>query len=514
MRRRRRDAIIRLVITLALVLGAGVYFLGIHPLYDQVHKGLDLQGGIELVYQAKGTPQQPLNSTSLQQELQVINYRVNKLGVSDPVVQLEAAKARILVELAGVKNPQQAQHLIGTTANLEFKDSKGNTIVTGADLKSAQAATLQGGQNVVNITFDSAGAKKFAAYTAANQGQYMGIYLDGTEIENPQIQPGCCPSGQSQISGNFPTVQSAQNLAIELNSGALPLTLNLLSKNEVSATLGASSVRASLKAATVAIVLVAAFMFLTYRVPGFWADIALLVYALFFLMVLVALNATLTLPGITGLILSIGMAVDSNVIIYERIKEELRAGRTLRNAVDQGFHHGLRAIVDSNATTVIAALVLYYLGSGLIRGFAVTVGIGVVISLLTAVVFTRYLLGWLVTSGAQPSNWFFAPRAEVAFATAGGPPVAAGPRAPATPGRFSMANLRRDWRQDISGPDAEAAPPPTGDAVSEEPPEAEAEEFTAEQESATPAARGAPSQAPRDRGGNRSGKRRKRRGGR
>lgn len=505
MHRRRRGAILRLIITTVLALGAGVYFLAIHPLFDAVHKGLDLQGGIEIVYQAQGTPHQPLTPTTLQQTLQVITYRVDKLGVSEPVVQLEPQKNRILVELAGVKNPQQAEKLIGQTAQLEFKDSKGNVIVTGADLKSAQAVETSGGgtqQNAVNVTFDAAGAKKFAAWTQANQGKTMGIYLDGKEIENPVIEPGCCPTGQSQISGNFPTLQSAQNVAIQLNSGALPLKLSILSKDEVSATLGASSVKASEKAAAVAIILVAAFMFLTYRIPGFWADIALLVYALVFLIVLVALNATLTLPGITGLILSIGMAVDSNVIIYERIKEELRAGRTLRNAVDQGFHHGLRAIVDSNATTVIAALVLYYLGSGLIRGFAVTVGVGVVISLLTAVVFTRYLLGWLVTAGARPSTWFFAPRLEVAPA---GAPAPASPRRPATPARFSMANLRRDWQQDLPDPEAEVpAPAGTDSEAAERAPDDEVE--------AGPPGTVAP--PPQPRAGNRPAKRRKRRGGR
>ena len=453
---------IRLIVTLAVVLGAGAYFLGVRPLYDAIHKGLDLQGGVEVLYQATATPHHPVNLTNLQATEAVINYRVNKLGVTNPTVQLLPQQGRILVQLPGVKNQQAALNTIGSFGNLEFKDDKGNVIVTGAYLKSATATQISSAgttENVVNIAFDSTGVKKFAAFTAANQGKTMGIYLNGKEIENPVIEPGCCPTGQSQISGNFSTLQQASYLAIELNSGALPLGLTVQSQNNVSATLGAASIKASEKAALVAIALVAAFMFLTYRIPGFWADIALLVYALVFLGVLVGINATLTLPGITGLILSIGMAVDSNVIIYERIKEELRAGRSLRNAVDQGFHHGLRAIVDSNATTVIASVVLYYLGSGLIRGFALTVGIGVVISLLTAVVFTRYLLNWLVSAGANPSNWFFAPRAEVAVATAGGPAVPAARPLSGRSGRFSMANLRRDWQADLSGPDA----PPSQD---------------------------------------------------
>lgn len=421
--RRRRDALIRLIATVVVVLGAAIYFLGVNSLPGRIHKGLDLQGGIEIIYQAVGTPHQPYSLSALNDTVQVINLRVNKLGVTEPVVQAEPGSHRILVELAGVKDPEQAQKTIGTTALLQFKDSQGHIIVTGADLKSA-SAEIQPGQgttgNVVALQFDAAGRKKLAAFTSANVGKLMPIYIDGKMIMNPVIQQAIT-TGQAVLTGGF-TFPQAQSLAIQLNSGALPLKLNILSKTTVSASLGADSVHASLMAAIVALVLVGAFMLLIYRIPGFWADIALLVYALLLLSVLVGINATLTLPGITGLILSIGMAVDSNVIIYERIKEELRAGRSLKNAVDEGFKNGLRAVLDSNATTIIACVVLYYLGSGLIRGFAVTLGVGVLISLLTAVVFTRYLLQWLVNVGVRPSPWFFAPRAEVAlgFAGAGG----------------------------------------------------------------------------------------------
>jgi preprotein translocase subunit SecD len=425
--RRRRAAWVRLVVTLVVVLGAGAYFLFINPLADKIHKGLDLQGGIEIVYQASGTPQQPYSLAALERTVQVIELRINRLGVSEPVVQAEPATHRILVELAGVKNPEQAQQVIGTPAVLQFKDSAGHVIVTGSDLEHADAEIVpgQGNGNVVALTFNAEGRRKLAAFTSANVGKYMPIYIDGKMIMNPVIQQPIL-NGQAIITGNF-TFQQAQDLATELNSGALPLDLTILSKQTVSATLGADSVRASRVAAVVALALVAGFMLLVYRVPGLWADVALLVYALLLLAVLLGIHATLTLPGITGLILSIGMAVDSNVIIYERIKEELRGGRSLRSAVDEGFRNGLRAIIDSNATTLIAAIVLYYLGSGLIRGFAVTLGVGILISLLTAVVFTRYLLHWLVDAGAQPSFWFFAPRGQPAAAEG------TRPRTPAVP---------------------------------------------------------------------------------
>lgn len=535
--RRRRNAVVRLAVTLALVLGAAVFLLKIHPLYDAIHKGLDLQGGIEVLYQASGTADQPLTANALQRTVQVLGLRVNKLGVSEPVIQAEPTRNRILVQLAGVQNPRQALKILGTTAKLEFKSSKGTVIVTGSDLQhaSAQVDTTQTPPNVVAVQFNAVGQKKLAQWTAKNVGKPMGIYLDGKLLEAPTIQPGCCPSGSAVITGSQ-TFQAAQNFAIELNSGALPLNLRIISENSVSATLGQSSVRASMMAAVVALVLVVAFMFLVYRIPGFWADIALLVYALALMGVLVGINATLTLPGITGMILSIGMAVDSNVIIYERIREELRAGRSLRSSVDLGFQHGLRAILDSNTTTIIAAVVLYYLGSGLIRGFAVTVGIGVLISLLTAVVFTRYLLRWLVEAGSKPSWWFFAPRAVLA----GGPgsvvgaPVALGAgfgdlgeRRPAAASsrRHTLSAVRRDWQPDIPVNGASEVPTATGPAatppedplppVEAAPPAAPGGSGAAPSAGSREGAPGGPEEATRPhRSGPMTGKRRGRRGGR
>jgi preprotein translocase subunit SecD len=400
----------------ALVAAAGAYLLGINPIINHITQGLDLQGGLYVVFQAEPTPNSPVTPQAMQTAVQVMRFRVDALGVAEPQIQQEGAD-RIVVQLPGVKNADEALKTIGQTGQLEFRDSTGQqVIVTGKDLVSAHAQYGPGNDPQVALQFDAAGAKAIAAYTSANVGKTMPIYLDGKQIADPIVESPI-PSGQGVID-HMESLQAAQALAVELNSGALPVALKVIQNNTVSATLGADSIRASKAAAAIAVALVAAFMLIVYRIPGFWAVFALAVYAMLLLGVLAAINATLTLPGITGLILSIGMAVDSNVIIYERIKEELRAGRTLRSAVDEGFRNGLRAVYDSNATTVIAALVLFWLGTGPIRGFAVTVGIGVLISLLTAVTFTKYLLHRLIEAGARPSFWFFAPRAEVAVAGA------------------------------------------------------------------------------------------------
>ncbi len=423
---RRRSALTRLVTATAVVLVLGVLLLKVFPLYRYIHKGLDLSGGIQLLYSASGGQGQPYSQQALETTVGVIEYRIDKLGVTNPVVEAEPTAHRILVQIPGISNLQQAESIIGATDTLDF-GSLTDPVVTGSELKSAVVQPVTGStggavQSEILLTFNSKGTAALASYTGANVGKTMAIYLNKSELMNPTVEEKIT-NGQAVLTGGFTTAE-AQALAIELNSGALPLSLKVISNSAVSATLGAQSIQQSKVAAVLALVLVVAFMFLVYRVPGFWAAIALLVYALGLMAVLIALHATLTLPGVTGMILSIGMAVDSNVIIYERIKEELRGGRALRAAVDEGFHHGLRAILDSNATTVIASAVLYEMGSSLIRGFAVTVGLGVIISLLTAVVFTRYLLHWFVDTGVRPSFWVFAPRAEIAVA--GGGSVALG----------------------------------------------------------------------------------------
>ncbi len=393
------------------VAAAVFYFFGANPLLDHITQGLDLQGGLYVIFQAEPTASSPVTPQAMQTAVQVMNYRVNALGVSEPQIQ-QAGSNQIIVQLPGVKNADQALQTIGQTGLLEFRQSNGKTVITtGADLTNAQAQLGTNNAAQVALQFNAVGAKAIAAYTAANIGKTMPIYLDNKLIESPTIQ-GAIPNGQGVIT-NMGTLQQAQALAVELNSGALPVALKVVEDNTVSATLGATSVSQSKTAAAIAVILIVAFMLTLYRIPGWWADFALAVYAMALLGVLIAIHATLTLPGITGLILSVGVAVDSNIIIFERIKEELRNGRTMRSALEEGFRNGLRAVYDTHATALISSAVLFWLGTGPIRGFAVTVGVGLLISLTTAVTFTKFILVKLVDAGAQPSFWFFARRGEM-----------------------------------------------------------------------------------------------------
>lgn len=387
-----------LLVFIAVVAGLFAYFLAVKPIYKMLNLGLDLQGGIHVVLEAVDTPQAPVTEEAMKKATDIINLRVNKLGIKEPVVQRQGAH-RIIVELAGEKDPDKAIETIGRTALLEFKDPDGKVIITGADLKKADAQ-IQNGENTVSLSFNDEGTKKFAEATKRLVGQNIGIYLDGELVQNPSVREEI-NSGQAQISP-YSTFKDAQNVAVILNSGALPVKLEVVENRTVSATLGADSIHQSLRAGFIGAVLVVLYLLPFYRLSGGVADFALAIYAFLMIVAMVALRATLTLPGIAGFILSIGMAVDANVIIYERIKEELRLGLTTRSAIVAGTGSAMRTIIDSNLTTVIAGVVLYFYGTGPIRGFAVTLTLGIAISMLTAVVITRWILMRMV--GARLIN--------------------------------------------------------------------------------------------------------------
>lgn len=408
--------LLALVLILVLAASAGYYFTSVKPLDRVMRLGLDLQGGMGVILEAVDTPEAPVTEDSMRQAVEVIRKRVDGLGVAEPVIQ-RSGERRIIVELPGVREAEQAVNIIGKPALLEFvaepgsiqggsvveftdrsgNKLKGQVVLTGANLKKAQESIDPSRGNVVALEFDAEGTQRFAEATAKNVGKIIWILLDRQVIQAPRVEDAI-PSGKAIITG-YETLEQAKEVRVLLMSGALPVKLEVRHPRIVSATLGMDSIVKSKQAGLIGVAGVVLFMLLYYRVAGLLADVALGIYLLLVLGTLVALKATLTLPGIAGIILSIGMAVDANVIIFERIKEELRGGKTVRSAVEAGHAHAFRTIVDSNVTTLIAAAVLFYFGTGPIRGFAVTLSLGILASMFTAVVITRLLIRLLIGAG-------------------------------------------------------------------------------------------------------------------
>ena len=390
-----------LIVVLAIV---GGFLTQIGPLAGSIKHGLDLQGGTHVVLQAVDTPELKVDDDAVNRSVKIIERRVNELGLTEPVIQRQG-KDRIIVELPGVKDPEKAIAMLGRTAMLQFKDMNGKVVLTGKDLKDARAQVSQGNQAVVGLEFSEEGGKKFGELTARNIGKQIAIELDGEVLTAPVVQEAIT-GGRAQISGSR-TVEEAEHLAILLRSGSLPVKIEVMENRTVGPTLGQDSKDKSVKAFSIGIIGVFVFMLLFYRLSGLVADIALLLYVMLLLFVMRYLGATLTLPGIAGIILSIGMAVDANVLIFERFKEEIKKGKTLRSAMDAGFGRALVTILDSNVTTLMAAAVLFYLGTGPIKGFAVTLALGTLLSMFTAVTITKYLLRFLIYSNITKNPAFF-----------------------------------------------------------------------------------------------------------
>lgn len=357
--------------------------------------GLDLQGGVHVVMEVQEAEGVRITDDVVVRTMAVIERRINALGVAEPIVQRQGDR-RIIVELPGVHDPDQAVETIGKTALLEFKDPFGNTVFTGALLQSASLSYDEFGRPAVSIRLNSEGARLFGELTGRYSltQQPLPIVLDGEVLVAP-VPREAITSGEAIITGNF-TQEEARQLAILLQSGSLPVPLEVMEIRNVGPTLGAESIERSWKAGIAGFALVVLFMCLYYRLPGLVASVALVMYVVFLLAALVGLRATLTLPGIAGVILSVGMAVDANVIIFERVKEELRAGKRLRASIDAGWRRAFIAILDANVTTLITAFILFYLGTGPVKGFAVTLSLGILISMFTAIVVTRTLLTVLV----------------------------------------------------------------------------------------------------------------------
>ncbi|WIV10757.1 protein translocase subunit SecD [Proteiniborus sp. MB09-C3] len=366
---------------------------------EKIGLGLDLAGGVYVLLEAQTDETGPELDKKIDQAIAIIRQRVDGLGVSEPNIVKEGSK-RIRIELAGLKDTQQAFDMIGKTAQLQFVDPEGNIVVTGKNVKNSEVAFQKGStgveEPVVSLEFDKEGAKSFAEATsrlsakADAKDKVIFIVLDDKVISNPVVRT-TINDGKAYIEGGF-DVQSASELATLIRAGALPVELKEVQTRVIGPTLGLESLDRSIYAGAIGLAIIFLFMLIMYRIPGLIADIALTVYVLLVLGIMIALGVKLTLPGIAGLILSIGMAVDANVVIYERIKEELRAGKTLRASIDSGFKRALSSVLDANITTLIAGLVLYYFGSGPIKGFGVTLIIGIVASMITAVFITKSLL--------------------------------------------------------------------------------------------------------------------------
>ncbi|HCX03925.1 MAG TPA: protein translocase subunit SecD [Clostridiales bacterium] len=402
------------LISYSAVFGFTVGDYIVSPFGEEIDLGLDLSGGVYVVLEANTDETGDELAKKMQQTKAIIQQRVDGLGVAEPNITIEN-NDRIRVELAGLENPQEAIDLIGKTAQLEFRDLQGNVIVTGENVEVSEVTYNRNNQPAVALEFDSEGAEKFATATGLLMDMYPGdenrdnriieIVLDDEVISAPSVSE-TITDGRSIIDGSY-TIESAANLANLIRAGALPLEMREIEVNVVGPTLGLESLNKSITAGAIGLLLIFVLMLIMYRVPGLVADLALSIYILIALGVFIYIDAKLTLPGIAGFILSIGMAVDANVIIFERIKEELRVGKTIRTAVDSGFKQAMTTIIDANVTTLIAGLVLYNFGTGTIRGFAVTLLIGLVVSMFTAVFITRFLLRLVIKMDITRSKKLF-----------------------------------------------------------------------------------------------------------
>ncbi|HTR18418.1 MAG TPA: protein translocase subunit SecD [Candidatus Paceibacterota bacterium] len=423
----------RLVALLIIVLGMGVGFFVYHTQKSgswPFKLGLDLSGGTQLVYQADlNNIQQQDVAGSMAALRDTIARRVNLFGVAEPLVQTETVSGhqRLIVELPGVTDTQKAIALIGQTPVLEFRLLKPGASIptdisttsisaafepatlTGKDLTSA-TLQFQGASGIVQeptvvLQFNSEGTKLFSQITSDNVGTVLGIFVDGVPITTPVINEPI-PNGTAVISGNF-TAQQAKDLAANLNEGALPVPITLISTETVAGTLGSQAVQDGILAGLVGVGLVMLFMVLWYRLPGLLACVALSVYIVAVLALFKLIPVTLTAAGIAAFILSIGMAVDANILIFERMKEELRGGKTAEDAIRDGFARAWPSIRDSNISSMITAVILFWFGTDIIQGFALVFGLGVLVSMLTAISISRTFLYALGFKGQGAFSHFF-----------------------------------------------------------------------------------------------------------
>lgn len=402
---------ITLVVLVALFGIRGTALSGVFE-EDTISKGLDLVGGSSITFKAIPEEGTDVNmDEAVEKAINIMRKRLDGMNQNEATVS-KVGTDSIRIEIPGVTNPEDAVKTLGSTAKLVFQDSDGNVVVEGKDVKSAQAIYGQLNQNsvgsewYVSLEFNEAARASFADATErmaakkADGTNYIAIKLDEETISRPSVEQRIDDTN-CVISGSFDEA-GAKELATLISSGQLPVAFEEKELRSVGASLGSDALRSSLVAGLIGVILVMVYMILLYRLPGFISCLALVAYTAIFGVVLAATKITLSLPGIAGIILTVGMAVDSNVVIYERIKEELRTGKTLRASVQSGFNRAFTAILDANVTTLIASVVLWNFGTGSVQGFAKTLFIGVVISLFTALVVTRVLLNAFVAFKVSP----------------------------------------------------------------------------------------------------------------
>lgn len=402
--------IIILIFACAFTAAFGIKPLNIKSIGEVINYGLDIEGGVAIVYEGETTLTGKELDTAMKQSVEVLSKRIDAIGLTEPKISQQGSN-RIRIELPGVKDATTALESIGKTAQLEFvlvspntpaaegfkrSQFEGTHILSGKEVKDAGISADQYGNPAVSLEFNAEGTKLFKDATEAAKGfdpvrgGQIAILLDDEVISAPFTQITIL-DGKAIIVGNF-TYDQVAVLSSLIRGGALPINLKEVQSTVIGATLGLNALDTSIFAAKVGFLLVAGFMIVYYRYPGFIASISLILYATLVLAILYGLGATLTLPGIAGIVLSVGMAVDANVIIFERIKEELKAGKSIKASVDAGFHRAMTTILDSNITTLIAAGVLYYFGTGPIQGFAVTLMVGILTSMFTAIIVTKTLI--------------------------------------------------------------------------------------------------------------------------
>ena len=359
---------------------------------DMITKGLDLQGGVSVTMQLEGDN---ITSKELEQTQQLLSLRVNKVGVSNTSVTTEGNN-KVVVNIPGDYDSNSILDTLTTTGQLTFVSPDGSTILTGSDVSNASVYVNNNGEPVITLKLNSSGTEKFAEATKTYLGKKIATEMDGEVLTAPTVQ-SVISDGQATITGSS-SLAEAKKVADIINAGALPVPVKVVSVETIGAQLGASALPNAMKAGAIGVLVIFLFMILNYRWAGFVSSMALSIFILLVLYAYVGVGVVLSLPGIAGLLLTIGMAVDANVLIFERIKEELRQGRSVSAAVKLGFHNALSSIIDSNVTTIIVALVLYYFGSGEVQGFALTLLIGVLISMFTAIIITRFFMNLAVDS--------------------------------------------------------------------------------------------------------------------